>query len=48
MAQTAPPPESEGALLVQTADHKGVPLRHTADRSSITDHDPEAAQGNRI
>jgi hypothetical protein len=43
MTQTAPPAESEGAILVQTADHKGVPLRHPADRSSIADHDSEAA-----
>ena len=40
--QTVPPPETEGAILVQTADHKGVPLRHPADRSSIADHDPQA------
>ena len=41
--QTVPPPESEGAILVQTADHKGVPLRHEADRPAIADHDPQAA-----
>ena len=40
--QTVPPPETEGAILVQTADHKGVPIRHAADQASIVDHDPEA------
>jgi hypothetical protein len=40
--QAAPPPPSEGPLLVQTIDHKGVPLRHEADRPTIADHDPEA------
>lgn len=41
-SQAAPPPESEGALLVQTIDHKGVPLRHPADRPTIADHDAQA------
>ena len=41
-AQAVPPPESEASLLVQTIDHKGVPLRHPADRPTITDHDPQA------
>jgi hypothetical protein len=41
-SQEAPPPESEGSLLVQTIDHKGVPLRHAADRAPIADHDPQA------
>jgi hypothetical protein len=41
-SQAVPPPESEAALLVQTIDHKGVVLRHPADRSPITDHDPQA------
>jgi len=40
--QAPPPPESEGSLLVQTIDHKGVPLRHPADRPTIADHDPQA------
>jgi hypothetical protein len=40
--QTVPPPETEGAIVVQTADHKGVPIRHAADQASIVDHDPEA------
>lgn len=41
-SQPVPPPESEGSLLVQTIDHKGVPLRHPADRSPIADHDPQS------
>ena len=41
-SQAAPPPESEGPLLIQTIDHKGVPLRHPADRPTIADHDPQS------
>lgn len=41
-SQAVPPPESEGPLLVQTIDHKGVPLRHVADRPVIMDHDTQA------
>ncbi len=35
---TAPPASEEGELLVQTADCKGVPIRRSADTSSIEDH----------
>jgi hypothetical protein len=41
-AQLPPEPESEGEILVQTADHKGVPLQHSADRTTAADHDAEA------
>jgi hypothetical protein len=41
-SQAVPPPESEAPLLVQTIDHKGVILRHPADRSTIADHDPQS------
>ena len=42
-AQQQPPaPESEAEILVQTVDHKGVPLQHPADRSAAADHDAEA------
>lgn len=42
--QTTPPAETEGPILVQTVDHKGVPLRHEADRPAIADHDPEGEE----
>ena len=41
-SQVVPAPENEGSLLVQTIDHKGVPLRHPADRPTIADHDPQS------
>lgn len=40
--QLPPAPESEGEIVVQTADHKGVPLQHAADRTTAADHDAEA------
>lgn len=40
--QLPPALESEGEILVQTADHKGVPLQHPADRNAAADHDAEA------
>lgn len=36
--QQAPPAEEEGAILVQTADGKGVPIRCAADTPPIHDH----------
>lgn len=41
-SQAVPPPESEASLVVQTIDHKGVPIRHPADRSPIADHDAQS------
>jgi hypothetical protein len=41
-SQAVPPPESEASLVVQTIDHKGVIIRHPADRSTIADHDPQS------
>ena len=41
-SQAVPPPESEASLVVQTIDHKGVIMRHPADRSTIADHDPQS------
>ena len=41
-SQAVPPPESEASLVVQTIDHKGVPIRHPADRSAIADHDAQS------
>ncbi|MEK6239383.1 MAG: hypothetical protein N2C14_32095, partial [Planctomycetales bacterium] len=38
-AQTPPPPEEEGEILVQTADGKGVPIRRPADTARIQDHE---------
>jgi hypothetical protein len=37
-AQSAPPPEEEGQIFVQTADGKGVPIRRPADTPPIHDH----------
>jgi hypothetical protein len=37
-AQSAPPPQEEGQIFVQTADGKGVPIRHAADTPPIHDH----------
>ena len=36
--QTPPPAEEEGAIFVQTADGKGVPIRRPADAPPIEDH----------
>ena len=36
--QTAPPPDEEGEIVVQTADCKGVPIRRPADAPVIDDH----------
>ena len=41
-SEQPPDPESEGEILVQTVDHKGVPLRHPADRTKAADHDSQA------
>lgn len=38
MQQTTPPAEEEGQILVQTADGKGVPIRHSADAPVIDEH----------
>jgi hypothetical protein len=38
MQLPAPPPEEEGAILVETADGKGVPLRRPADAPIIEQH----------
>lgn len=38
MQQTAPPPEKEGPIFVQTADGKGVPIRRPADSPAIETH----------
>lgn len=37
-SREAPPADEEGELLVQTADGKGVPIRHAADAAVIEDH----------
>lgn len=37
-AQNAPPAQEEGQIFVQTADGKGVPIRHSADTPPIHDH----------
>jgi len=36
--QTAPPSDEEGAIVVQTADGKGVPIRRVADAPKIESH----------
>jgi len=36
--QSTPPPDEEGAILVQTADGKGVPIRRGADAPPIESH----------
>ena len=36
--QTAPPPSEEGAIVVQTADGKGVPIRREATAPKIESH----------
>lgn len=38
-SQPAPPAEEEGEILVESADGKGVPIRHAADASPIRDHE---------
>ena len=38
MAQQPPPAEEEGSIVVETADHKGVPIRRPADAPPIEDH----------
>jgi hypothetical protein len=37
-AQSAPPPQEEGQIFVQTADGKGIPIRRPADTPPIHDH----------
>lgn len=36
----APPAAEEGEILVESADGKGVPIRHPADTKPIEDHQP--------
>lgn len=36
--QAVPPAKEEGAILVQSADGKGVPIRHAADTRLIEEH----------
>lgn len=36
----APPAAEEGEILVESADGKGVPIRHPADTKPIADHQP--------
>ncbi len=38
-SQPAPPPAEEGEILVESADGKGVPIRHAADAPPIRDHE---------
>jgi hypothetical protein len=38
--QEPPPASEEGAILVETADGKGVPIRRPADAPRIEDHEP--------
>lgn len=38
MQQSAPPPGEEGAIFVQTADGKGVPIRRADDAAKIESH----------
>ena len=38
LSQEAPPAKEEGAIFVQTADGKGVPIRRSADAPPIHDH----------
>jgi hypothetical protein len=40
-AQPPPPAREAGALVVVTADGKGVPIRRTADQAPIEDHRPK-------
>jgi hypothetical protein len=37
-SQEAPPADEEGAILVETADGKGIPIRQSADAPAIHDH----------
>ena len=37
-SQAAPPATEEGEILVESADGKGVPIRHAADAPPIRDH----------
>lgn len=36
----APPAKEEGEILVESADGKGIPIRHAADVKPIVDHQP--------
>jgi len=38
-SQPAPPAAEEGEILVESADGKGVPIRHVADAPPIRDHE---------
>lgn len=38
-SQPAPPAAEEGEILVESADGKGVPIRHAADEAPIRDHE---------
>lgn len=38
-SQPAPPAAEEGEILVESADGKGVPIRHAADAPPIRDHE---------
>lgn len=38
-SQPVPPPKEEGAILVVSADGKGVPIRRERDAPAIVDHD---------
>lgn len=38
-SQPVPPPKEEGAILVVSADGKGVPIRRQRDAPAIVDHD---------
>jgi hypothetical protein len=39
-AHEVPPAAEEGEILVESADGKGVPIRHPADTKPIEDHQP--------
>lgn len=39
-SRPAPPAAEEGAILVESADGKGVPIRHAADTPPVQDHQP--------
>jgi hypothetical protein len=40
-SRPAPEPEDEGALMVVSADGKGIPIRRAAPEAPIVGHDPE-------
>ncbi len=40
--QSPPPADEEGAILVETADGKGVPIRRPADAPRIEEHQPKS------